>query len=218
MANSDTKGNAVVNAASTPLKEFFEAHWGRGYTGTKEALIATGLFKEEWFPDEAGTQKRSAKRVVDGRDITIVRQTKRLFFGSIHYTDEERERYQALQQQRKCADEFRKAIDCFPRSAEAFRAHHVRRAQIDGSVFMEFIGPDAVWGGGYSFAPESQDEIREAFEDLIAAISDARVVFSGKERARCLRALREKYAGDIEDAAAASFIARLNATPPSSKD
>ena len=71
--------------------------WGTAYTGGREALIAAGLAKPEYFPGEPGCGKTTTDfRPKDGgRKFTVSRRSKYLYVVSILRTPEEVERFDA---------------------------------------------------------------------------------------------------------------------------
>ncbi len=62
---------------------------GRVFTGTREALIATGQFRSEWFPGEPGMRRHITRINTGERQIQIAKYTPRLFRAVLGFTSAE---------------------------------------------------------------------------------------------------------------------------------
>lgn len=193
--------------------EVMECLWGHLYTGTEDELIATGNFRAEWFCRETKPGRYCFKQIIDGREIAIVRRSKFRFDAHWGFTEAERIQCEEVKSQRKATDNFHRVVACLPRSEQAFKAAFIRNVRVDSKVFLEFAGPQGQFRGGFAFAAHSLSAIESAFDDLIAAIDDASIVYSETDRQRGLHALRMTYCGDQLDPAACRFVDALKRLP-----
>jgi hypothetical protein len=208
MANAD--GKTAARRGLTVMDCF----WGAIYTGTKDELIATGHFKDEWFSQEVKPGRCCFKETIDGREMKIVRRSKLIFYGYRNLTDLEQTQHDSLESQRKAVDNFNRALACLPKSGQEFKDHFAAHERINANIFLEFAGPEGRFRGGYSFDPESLTDIEDAFDALIAAIQNARVFYSTEDRERCIGALRRTYAAEVADPQASRFLSQLKSLPP----
>lgn len=167
----------------------------RIYRGTREALLAAGVARPEWFPD--GEKKWKASRTmrgVQGRKTTL-----RALLGSADFvltispTHEEWRASRAaaenvLREDERAIRKAREAIDKLPRDSEAFRADLLNFAcNVKGFI----AGYASRAHGGYAMTAEGREAIEAAMENLRAAIEVAEITYSAKARAveeTCIRA------------------------------
>jgi hypothetical protein len=197
------KRTEAVNVATAP-KEILECHWGRFYSGTREALIATGLFHADWFPggptecrrlhqgnSSARHGKRTCKVNHEGREIKIVRRSANRYDGYWCFTEPERLLSTAIAE-----------MSC---SASAFRRERIRWfRKISGMVRATVCSRS----GGYRFGEDLEEEVEKHLRELENLLSMSPVHYSSATRLREIRALP---GSDQASAAIAfpRFLARL---------
>lgn len=165
--------------------------------GTKEALVASGLVKVDWFVEEGqkdarGRNRRGKTLVVDGRDIETVVPAKGPCKVRIGPTEAEREecnaRYIASKREEQektlfnvIATHVQRELESLPSSREAFR----ERIKGEFSLWVENGVSKCRGWAGYGLAPDVLEQFEEAVSEIAHILNTGRIVFN--------RADREKY-------------------------
>jgi len=174
-----------------------ESDWGTSLSGAKDALIASGLVKGDWFiedglVDHRGRTQRTKKQMVDGRYIETTIRAKGPAQAFISFTDEERQesnkRCQAEVEAAAARARFKYAAEradlelrVLPSSHEDFREYILCGFRVS----LEQLHRKCKEGvGGYRLAPEALEEFEEAAEELLAAVMEGRTLFNADSRAR----------------------------------
>ena len=163
--------------------------WGYIVHGTKDALIAAGLFREEHFADgeerdRRGRIARSKYFVYQGRQTRTFPRGRYRFEAWVQYGDSELEALEA----RKALERTAQAIASLPDSAERFRAgaqSHFRE------LFAALLQPMLRAGhGGWRYSDLAIKQIEEAIAELHEQLGQGETVFSASARAQRIALLR----------------------------
>lgn len=119
------------------IEEFF---WGRIYSGSRAAFLASGLVTEEDpFPGDPGENKYSisyrARFKKTGRPMPkaerIERASGNRFIATVPFTEREKAEYEVKEKLRLAKEEEAK----LPRSVEQFKARTLENARLLGALF-----------------------------------------------------------------------------------
>ena len=185
--------------------EVYESWAGRDrYWGTKEALIAAGLAKAEWFPSDPRCPRKSVYRTPD-RSVEISKKGGGKFEVLIEIGDEEESRRRGLWASRRAASNAQAKIAALPKSADGFRSDLIQYAETFLSVLQKYAENGS---GGYRVSRPALDELEIAIGRVASALETSDIAFSAKARAAAEREIMAKC-GIVLDPASRTFIDRL---------
>jgi hypothetical protein len=183
MAVNDT----TTVAPGVTLEDFVYGYWMKG---TKQALLASGLAKEEWFwngrRSANGRRLRTVHFRIDGKRATCRPQswTDGEYMIEVHYSAEEsNRRHKVLQQEQEVAaarEAEKLALAALPTNLENYRADTVNIvASAIRAIRMVTMAPS----GGYGFSPEVMTEINDAAITILQAVKTSNIRFRAVDRA-----------------------------------
>jgi hypothetical protein len=181
------------------------------YWGTKEALIAAGLAKAEWFPGDPRCPRKRVYRTPDGA-VEISKKSGGKFEVLIEISDEEETRRRGLGASRGAASNAQAQIAALPKSADGFRSDLIQCAETLLGVLQKYAENGS---GGYRVSKPALDELEIAIGRVVSALEASDIAFSAKARAAAEREIMAKC-GVVLDSASRTFIDRLIARGPSS--
>lgn len=186
---------APINVAPGVVKR--ESFWGHYFEGSKEALVAAGVAREEWFPDGKGRNRRG--KVIrtlcfehEGRRVECRKPKSGRCYLSFTYSGEERQRHEERIKFERALSGAKTRIDNLPDSYDDYRtraAHHGPQS-IDG--FLTAYCRDGY--GGYRFAPEVIEAVQDKLEEIAEILSTGRVLFSEDRRREVISEIRAETA------------------------
>jgi hypothetical protein len=204
---------AKKNVAPGVTREDF--HWGYMLEGRKEALLAAGLAKHEWFPD--GVQRnnrggiiRTVKFEHEGRGAYCRQERKNWFLVGINYSEEERDRWHEASELReeyeKALTDEKKEIAHMPTSHEQYREKSVRRWEIMFEErFTDIFGPHEYHG--FSYAPEVLAAVDLKMAEIRGILETGRTLYSAERQQARIAEVRAKVAAADPDVRA--FLDRV---------
>lgn len=183
------------------------------YTGTKDALVAKGIARPEWFPGDPACPRKCTYRTPDKR-IEVHRRNKKLFDVLVELPEEEKERRERLEESRRAMEKARQHIAALPGSSKDYREW---LKGVGGSMLRCYRDLVAAGSGGFTVSQEILDAIDEAHGEIFEAIDTAPINYSAKERTRRTREILGEAMPD--DPAFRSFLAGIvDASPDTSQD
>lgn len=170
--------------------------WGYSLTGSKDALIASGLVKPDWFvrvglKNKRGHTMRTKRLEIDGRLIESTVPACGHANVRFSYTQEEQDAARDREELRKARVYETAEIAKLPNSHERYR-------QVTSEIFRQWLGAlrNALNrpSGGYHYAYEVLAEFDDAVADIEHALATARTLYDPKERAREIAGFKAKTA------------------------
>lgn len=163
-----------------------DCHWGYYLQGRKDDLIASGLVKAEWLPDESVRDKRgrvirSRKTMLaDGMEVRAT-QTKLRFCVHFEYSDEEKERRHAIEEYKKAKQAEAKELSHLPQSHEQYRNRYVGFFEaLYEDRFSELFGESKYHG--YRYAPEVIQACEVKLQEIRELLETGRTLYSAERQ------------------------------------
>jgi hypothetical protein len=162
--------------------------------GRKDALIASGLLRVEWFPtlterNKRGNVVRTACTMHEGREIEIRHDGGQRYTAFCRHSDEERARYEEREQFEEAQAEEQKELAGMPTSHEAYRARAVRLFEtMFEDTIVEFFGKRQYHG--YSYAPEVLAAIEAKMQEAREILETGRTLYSQERQDARIAAIR----------------------------
>lgn len=189
---------------SPPLVHALEYDYGVIFKGTREALIATGHFRPEWFPGEPGMRKTTSTVHCDGREHWILRTSPRLYRACRKFTDDEVAERKALALQRAQLEAMNAELASVSSNAGEHRAKTLAQLQ-ELAVIMSTIGGRT--SGGYRLDEPTRVRLGKATLALLKIASEAGVTFDANARREELAAIYDRHGAPMKsDEAFARFM------------
>jgi len=171
-------------------------YWGYILKGTKDALVATGCAKEDWFPSGQRRDKRG--RVVrticlkhDGRNVRCTWGRDSLFHLRFSYSEDEMGHFEAKQRFKLALAEEEKELRAMPNSHEEYRSRCSRVvSEMCQQIASHYCGAGK-WHG-YSYGPETFDALAMKVQEIRNLLETGRTSFSKSVHDRRIAEIRSQ--------------------------
>lgn len=201
-----------------PLKEAYEIPSGRCFRGTREALVATGLFRAAWFPGEPGMRRHTSRLMHEGREISISRRkSPHVFDAFVGFTAEERASREQTHEAKRRLEALHEDLAALPADADAYR-RLVAGAELRVSAVVKSLAQGEARTGGYRYADEARARIAQCLAALMREILFGPVELDPAKRESARRAIYAHHGEELPaDNGFAQFLARVS-TPLADPD
>jgi len=168
--------------------------------GRKDALVASGLVRPEWFPtlqerNKRGYVKRTRTVEHEGRRVECRQASTHKYLVYFSCTEEERTRREALKDFEEAQKSEDKEMRCLPSSHDEYRAETVERVErFVEHIITFFCGDSSMRWTGYSYAPEVLEEISLHFQEIRGLLETGRTVFDKQKQQARIAEIKSKTA------------------------
>lgn len=217
MATHHLSTDEFLSVTTTPTVmragvEISEHLWGDLCSGTREQLVAAGIYHGP-FPGDDGKNKTTLNTSQDGyKRVRVRRRGKHTFFVEFEFLADGKAQRLALQKARvahagrtKALHLAQEEIDLLPKTAAAYRLWFADFFDVTTKLYRS----GSKWAdgyGGYAFTPGAKAEIDAALDEVRAAIVRAAVFQSDRALAQNIQEIKARL---IRDDDAKAFVQSL---------